>query len=231
MKHIKLLAFILLISAQSWAQSFVINDLSTLSDNFSFERSRANTTGDLDTYYNVTGSPYLTESFVTGEIVMNDSIKFVNIPLRLNMYTNMMEFRNQRNQILEIDTFRNYAFFVGGLTLKTTTFIENNLEKKGVLQVLVDGDIKLLKRQRVAFKAATKPEGFKDKQPNMFVRETDRYFLSINGQTPVSFSKRKTLLNKLIEAIPEIEQYAKNNRVRINSEESLIKLFEFSNNN
>ncbi|MFT3738183.1 MAG: hypothetical protein QM786_05455 [Breznakibacter sp.] len=65
-----------------FSQTMVISDIHTLSDQFNFERSK-NVTFDGSSYRNVTGSPYLNDAFIAGEVVVNDSARIEKNPFAL----------------------------------------------------------------------------------------------------------------------------------------------------
>ncbi len=213
-----------------FSQAYIISDIGSLSDQFNFEKSRANVLNGPN-YSNIEGSPYLSEEFIPGEVILNDSIRFEKIPLRYNIYSDKIEFRNDRKQILEIDASNQaYRFNFGNLCFTSSDYSYNGHNERGILELLADGKIRLYKKYLIDFKPATKAIGFKDAEPDKFVRLDDDYLIATGQGNPEPFRNTKELLGKLKQIKPDIEQYAKDQKLKLKSEKGLIQLIQFCNN-
>ena len=203
-------------------------DLDNLSDKISYEESKTNT---LDGVY-VEGTPYLNKEFTPGEVVINDSIKYHNIPLRYNIYTEKIQFLNAQNQIRVLDNLQQtYRFDFGNHAFTIRDYLgDEGKVKHGVLEVLADGHIQLYKKYQVDFEQATKAIGYKDAEPNRFVRQDDELLIAVGKAIPQKIRPNKKLLKKLALFKPNIEQYVKNHKLNPKSERDLIQLIQYCNN-
>jgi hypothetical protein len=102
-------------------------------------------------------------------------------------------------------------------------------DKRGILELLVDGNVGLYRQYIVHFKEATKTAGYQEAQPNRFVRQSDEYLLSIGDSMPETIRKSKLLMEDLKKIKPDIEDYAKEQKLKIKSEEGLTKLIQYCN--
>lgn len=230
---LKVVSFIIVLLSFSYSgftQAFQIRDLGTLTDQFSYERSRIISIYGVD-HYDIEGTPFLNESFIIGEVLLNDSVRFVNIPLRYNIYNDRMEFKNEREQILELDIAKDgFVFFVENQVFLMRDYIYDGFDSRGVLELIADGKIRLYKKYKIEFKPATAPRGFQEAKPNRLVRQRDKFLLSIDGQTPRDFRNRNELITALQSIDPGIEDYIKDKRLNINSEKDMKRIVERINN-
>jgi hypothetical protein len=206
-----------------------INNLNTLHDQYTFEKSKANALGT-DRYSMIAGSPYLSEEFKTGEVIINDSVRYKEIPLRYNIFTDRMEYTDAQERVLEVNTSINrFTFLYDDHLFKLVQFNDGTQIKKGLLELIVDGKTRLYRKYIIEIKAGSPPKGYQAATPAKFIRKKDQFLLATDDNIPILISRRKDLIRKLEEVNPEIHQYLKENRVRIGSEQSLIKLIRFSN--
>ena len=83
-------------------QAFTIADLSSFSDLLSFEKNKSGAFYN-NGYRDFDGTPYLNDNFIPGEVIINNSIRIEDVPLRYNIFSNRIEFRNKQKQVFEID--------------------------------------------------------------------------------------------------------------------------------
>ena len=222
---------LMLFTLSAFAQAFVIGDVNTLSDHLTYKNSDNNNPG-IDSYYaNIDGSPYLDNEFSTGEVTMNDSLQFKNIPLRYNVLNDKMQFLDERNQIFEIDNpEQNYRYILGEHRFLSCDYSIEGEIQHGIIEELVKGKIKLYKKYSAKFKPATKAIGFQEAEPDRILRDDEIYLFAIGNAVPenIRFNK-KTLFNSLEPFKKDIEQYAKKENLKLRSEEDLIRLIRYCN--
>lgn len=225
MKLILTLLIISIAGSSGFSQSSVMRSLSDLSDQYTLSKAR----GILE-YSDVEGSPYLNEAFVPGEVVINDTMVYSKIPVRYNIYNDRIEFQTSAGQILEIDILeQKTSYKIGSQFFISTDYIDRGEEEKGILEFLVDGKIQLYKQYIVDFKQATETKGYEDAKPNRFVRQDDEFLLVIDQGKPETFRNSKELMEKLTLINPGIEQYKKSQKLKLRSEEDLIRLIRYCN--
>ncbi|MFO8000929.1 MAG: hypothetical protein R6U46_06785 [Marinilabilia sp.] len=227
MRRTFLLLFCLAVVYSGYSQAYEITDLNTLSDQFNFERNEMK---DIDALYEkIEGSPFLNEDFVPGDVVINDSVTIEEIPLRYDIYRDRIQFLDKRDQVLEIDLSKPITFYFDDRSFVICDYKEKAEEKRGVLELLVEGRIRLYKKYNIEFKKATKAIGFRDAQPNMFNRREAEYFISVDNGIPEKINKKKSLIRKLKDLNPEVEDYLENRKLRLRKENELVQLIQFCN--
>lgn len=218
-------ACILIIAGSSaFSQSYEMRNLSDLNDQYVLQKSR-------DSEYNsVEGTPYLDKEFVKGEIVVDDTMRYLDIPLRYNIYNDKIEFKDESGQVLEVGIDAPACIYkFGPHRFVSTEYIDRGKEKQGILEVLVEGHVQLFKQYIVDFKQATETKGYEDAKPNRFVRQGDEYFLAIDEGKPEFIRNSKALLEKLKPLYPDIEEYKKSQKLKLRSENDFIRLIQYCN--
>ncbi len=211
-------------------QSYEINDVNSLSDQFKFGRFTDITFDETSEQKNYEGSPFFNDNFFSGEVVINDSSNYRQVPLRYNIYTDKIQFSNNQGRILEFNLAnQKYVFTIEGHQFVYKDYFSGKENEKGVLELLFEGQISLYKRYSVVFKSATKEAGFKPAEPNRFERLDDKYLIAIENNLPESINLSKKLLESLKVFKPDIEEYVKTHKIKLRSEQDLIQLIQYCN--
>lgn len=140
-----LLAFIILIlyGLPGSSQTTIITNLSELTNEYTHERSQNNFMREAE----FEGSPFLNDQFIPGEIIANDTLVFREVPLRYNIYNDRFEFRNEDDQILEIGVLDNsFRYNILNNIFCTLNYSDRGKVKRGILEILVDGNARLYKQ-------------------------------------------------------------------------------------
>ncbi|MFW6267574.1 MAG: hypothetical protein ACOC1E_00420 [Marinilabiliaceae bacterium] len=207
-----------------------MQELHSMSDQLTYEKSKVNAL-DKNPYENIEGSPYLNEIFVPGEVIINDSIRVEEVPVRYNIYTDRIEFKDEEDQILEIDISQDdFVFKVANLTFTNEDYRLKNEKKQGLLEMLVDGHVQLFRKYNVKFQEAKKAKGYQDPEPKRFVRKKEQYLVAIGDEHPETFQKSKDLIKKLEKINPDVHQYIDSENLKIRKEEDLVQLVQHCNN-
>lgn len=230
MKTIFFLAFSFAFVLSGFSQSFVISDLSTLSDHVNVRKGNNNTLNG-KYYEHIDGSPFLKNEFQKGIVSVNDTLSFKDVPLRYNIFTDKIEFKDRKDQVLEInDQNQDYYFLINQKHFKTVDYIYDNAIKRGVLEILVRGHIQLYKKYQVEFEPATKAIGFQDAQPDRFVSKDAEYFLAVDNEKPKEIKlNKKDIFSQLKQFKADIEKYAKAEKLNTKSEKDLVQLLQYCN--
>ncbi|ASB50932.1 hypothetical protein [Alkalitalea saponilacus] len=230
MKTTILSTFFLFLKIAICAQSSIIGDLNRLIDQHKLENRRARAIAD-DRYSQIDGSPYLNEDFKTGVVVINDTLIFEDIPMRYNIFSDRIEYKNDQDQVLELDTRRinKYDFKIDDLHLSLKEYTDGDLVLFGLLEVLEKGEVTLYRKYHVEMQEATPPKGFQEARPNRFVRRNDKNLISIGDDLPMMINNRRDF-NGIIELIDaDLDSYLRNNKVRFRSEDSILELVSYIN--
>jgi len=226
MKKITFLAILILFALTGISQTYIISDLSTLSDQYTLDKSGKSGL----VAPNIDGTPYLMDEFSEGEVIINDSIRIEKVPLRYNIYNDKIEFQNENEQILEIgNESSSYQFDFKDLSFCNLNYLVDGETQLGILELLVDGNVKLYKKYNLELAPAQKAIGFQDATPDRFVRKEDQYLVSIGQELPSVFSNPKKLLTELQKIRPDINSVAKKEKIRLRSEKGLCTLIQYCN--
>lgn len=229
MKLFLILTALFLLVQNAVSQSTQIHEINRTIDQFVRERSSGSAV-DPNKYANVAGSPYLDEAFKEGNVIINDTIPFSQVPLRYNIVTDKMEFKNKREQLMEIDySAGQYSFLIDDHHFKVLDYKDKNKHQNGHLELLVDGAVQLYKKHNRQFEKATQVKAFEEPLPDRFVENDPTFLIAKKGEIPETISKKRDLLQKLNVDNPKIEQYLKDNKLKMRSEESVIDLITFYN--
>ncbi len=183
------------------------------------------------TYEDISGSPYASNDFTQGEVILPDSNAYRGVLLRLNIYANQMEFKNKDGQILEILDPQKYdRFVIGKQAYRYANYAEGNRTIRGYLQILSDGPVILYKKLRINFQEEQKPAAYKDAQPPKFITMAPEFYLSVNGGLAEKVKSQKQVLELLKDHDPGLAAFVKQEKLNFNKEEELIKAVEHCNN-
>ncbi|QIA08089.1 hypothetical protein [Draconibacterium halophilum] len=226
MTKITFLAILILYALTGISQIYIISDLSSLSDQYTVIKSGRSglVAPDID------GTPYMMDEFSEGEVIINDSICIEKVPLRYNIYNDKIEYKNEEGQILEIgNESTSYQFDFDDFSFHNLKYVLDGNTQTGILELLVDGNVKLYKQYRLEFAPAQKAIGFQEATPDRFVRKEDQYLISIGQELPYVFSNAKKLLPELQKVRPDINSVIKKQKIRIRSEKGLCTLIKYCN--
>lgn len=229
MKHLLILTALFLIVQDAFSQSNQSSEINRFVDEFRRERSSGSAI-DQSRYETIAGSPYMAEEFAEGEVIINDSIRHGKVPLRYNIFTDKMEFKNRHDQFMEVDySAGQFSFLLNAHQFEVLEYKDKGKSQNGHLELLVDGKIRLYRKYNMLFEKATKVRGFETALPDRFVMQDPTFLIAIADEVPETISKRKDLLQKLNQDDPKVEQYLNDNKLRMKSEASLVDLITFYN--
>ncbi|WP_167619175.1 hypothetical protein [Maribellus sediminis] len=227
MQRIVFLAFVLLVAQSVSAQSFVIGDISTLSDHIIYRNSK----NHASIYDNIDGIPYLTAEFIQGEVLISDSLRIVNVPLRYNILNDKIEFRNENDQVLELNMEElGYRFWFDEHVFVPGSYVADGEKKVGILEQLDEGRLSLFKKYSAEFKPATKAIGFQDAEPDRIERKDEIYLLAEGQGIPKAIkANKKEIFAALKPFKSDIEQFAKSEKLNPRKEADFIELVRYCN--
>ena len=182
-------------------------------------------------YANIEGNPFVDKEFQTGTLQFKDSIVVSDILLRLNHYSDQIEFR-ENNQILGLGNPEDLVQVqFGAHTFIYSDYKEGNKNKNGYFEVLANGNVKLLYRRESIVKREQVPASnysggnFKD-----YFRTAREYYLKTGAEPAHKIIKsQKSVFKFLPEKETELKKYIKTQHLRINKDKDLIKLINYYN--
>ena len=128
----------------------------------------------------IKGSPNLNDNFVLGSILTLNKIKYVDVPLRYNIYNDDIEFEVDKNTYLAISNPKSMKEICIGDDVFIYTIKRNKKgDQFGYYQLLQKGKVQLLSRYNIVFKEATTTTGYKAPEPAKLERNSNTYYLTI----------------------------------------------------
>lgn len=188
-----------------------------------------------DRYKDIKGSPMYFKDWVTGRIMRHDALIYEDVQLNYNGYTNTFEIKNG-TEMIELD---------GAVYLRVDVDAEDNpeaadriptkhfafqkdlhprFEEKFVIILFAENDVMLIKEFRADIAKHTiqdvgKKVDFKD------FKRKENYYLKSKGQMKSVRFRKKNILAAFDS--PEIEEYIKENKLRLREEADLIELAQY----
>lgn len=182
----------------------------------------------------VIGDPFLDPEFKKGAIYFSDSTKLVDIKLRYNVFLDKMDI------VFKGDTFGiQPSYRMVGLQIGDRLFMNSLMYDKwtkefkyGYLEVLADGNLKLLKQYQKTYtynSFTTKYNGGGGDKNYHYI-DKDRLFYKTGIASAIELKKGKKKILKIFEdEAPMIEEYVEEKKLNFRSEEDLKEIFEYYN--
>ena len=215
---------ILLFSISTFAQNAANANSRTFTDflnihNTSTSRNPYLTSDEID------GSAYLNDEFVLGSILTKDNIRYINVPLRYNIYNDDIEFEMTKGSYLAIS----HPEKMKEIRIGDDVFIydikrNKKGEQYGYYKLVEDGKIQLLSRFNIVFKEGTTTTGYKAAEPPKFNRNANSLYLKIGTKEPQQLSKKKDIGRIFGPKAKEITALMKAEGLNFRKEGDLIKL-------
>ena len=181
---------------------------------------------------NVIGSPFLSEEFTPGKVMVNDKV-FAKM-LRYNAYADQIEMKIENDEISSLVRRHDVDATIGNSKFKLLTYESKEGKQQNYGVVLSEGTkaslYKRFKKDLIPGKEATssysedKPARFDDKQS---------YLLKLDGEDIVEMKlKKKDILKKLESgSSARLTDFIAENKLKMNKEEDFIRLITFYNQN
>ncbi len=178
----------------------------------------------------IDGSPHENNEFAYGVVVTRSNLRYENIPLRFNIYTNEMEFKTEDGTVLYIASPEIIEFIgIGDEIYLYAPYSLANRLLRGFFKVLVDGDVTLLLKQNITLRDAEPAQPYKDAIPARFIRTPDEFYIRKAPAEAHKVANRKELLHVLGDQSSRMEEFLKKNKTRFNRAEDLIHAIEYYN--
>ena len=180
-------------------------------------------------FEDIQGSPYDPADFVAGEFLM-DGQPSLGLNMRYNMYDDEIEVKEDDGTITAFLRNTTTSFRIGDRLYRPFKYTEDGLTKDANFEVLVDGDIKLLKRRQVVLIPPEKaPTPNQQDRAAKFIEQTEYYTVRGEG-APVPFKEKKgELLELFPEHASEIKSLIKEQNLKVKRQDDLVLLFESLN--
>ena len=183
----------------------------------------------------IEGSVYYNDQFVKGDVFYLDKL-FDSYPMRYNAYSDEIEIRRTEASALEsVYKSTSLTCIIDNERYIYAKYFDNNGEVKegyiirlneGPKYVLFEKKSKVYKEGKKATTSMhpTYPPKFEDKH---------NYYISTDGEYPIHFKGSKKELTAIFgsDMASELKSFIKENKIKLNNEQDLIKLMDFVNSN
>ncbi|WAC41889.1 hypothetical protein [Pedobacter sp. SL55] len=171
-------------------------------------------------YENVTGSPYLVDQWLNGEVRLANGSLVKSKAVKYDAVENKLLFQ-QDNKVFEF--FPKAVAFVLFAPERKRTFLLKENEKDGYFELLEDGKIQLLKKTR---KKIVDRKDYNSSVVETIIAENVSYFLLVEGKQKEVKLNRKSIISVL----PSYKEYINTQNLDPSDlEKSFIKLIAILN--
>ena len=174
------------------------------------------------------GSPYYNQVFINGKILDLLDNKLTSVDIRYNIFNQQMEviFQKEIKSLVKSDQ---YLCFIGDEKFIYFKDVKNQNEGS-YYKILVDNlNASLLVEYTCKFYPEEKPKTSLEKGKKAKFKTTESYYIKFDDRLVKVVSNK----NKMIEQFPKnkdlIKKYINDNKIDLNSEEDLVKLINYYN--
>lgn len=221
-----LLISIVLVTVHSSAQ-VVVPELDEWLSTVGFKQSIEDELNP-DIYGQVKGSPYLSEDFVKGEVMMRNGDKYQGI-LRYDLYANEIQFKVR--EMIYVIAFPQEieSLTIGNVKLVYAGYIIDRKLNHSYFEQLTSGPCELLTKKQVLLKDAVPAKPYVEAQPARFKLQKDVYYLKKGDIPAMKIGKKSEVIEFLNEGDYPIADFIKKEKINLNQKEDLLKLVEYYN--
>lgn len=207
------------------SQAIIPKEIRNIGDQVELDNMQS---ADGSRYVNVKGTPYLTELFVPATVYPDDDLFFV----KYNVVDDEIEVKLSATKIIILDnTFKKYTIVFKESNEKLVTL--NVVDEKNpgyFVEIKKTDNISLYKKRTKDFIQATKAtDNYSKDKPARFSNLEEVFYIQLapDGTVQEIPKKRKSFLKLFQNNQGEIEGYIKKNKIKLNKEDDLVKLFTF----
>ena len=175
------------------------------------------------------GSPYMDEEFTEAIVISSDSNIYKGVPLRYNVYNDLFEVKLEDGAYALKRGVIVCEVIMGDHSFIYTLYDYQSVEKEGYLEIIAEGEYSLLKQYQVVFKQAEPVKPYQDARPAIFQTRDPLLYISHGDSKPVFVRNKKYLLDIAGDKGKALNDFMKDNKLKMRSQEDMIKAVEFLN--
>jgi hypothetical protein len=182
-----------------------------------------------DTEVTVEGSPYLNDSFISGEVHFEKGPPSA-VPVRYNIYRDYMEYE-QQGKVYVLDP----SSRIKKVTINELVFLVEKYENKGkgtfgYFTLLDSGKVSLFTKQVVIFHEQKEPKALESGvTPAKYARAANAFYFKTHNGIITKIDNLKKFVSGLPDKQNEVMQFAKAEKLSTRKEDELKKLIQFYN--
>lgn len=176
----------------------------------------------------IEGSAYLREEFLDGRVTLENGVEYNHIPLRYNVYNDLVEFKSSNGEVYNI----NNPDVVEGIVIgdKIYRYLTCEVQKEEVrvlAELLFDGTVKLYKHYRMRIQPGRVAGTHTKAQPPKFVNTPSLFVVEIPGTGLEVINGKKELFAVFGDKSAQIKKFMKDRGLSVKQEADLVKIIEF----
>ncbi len=174
----------------------------------------------------IEGNPYFEKEFQTGEIIHKDSSVTRDVLMRLNHYSDQIEFK-YKNSIMIFTQPRDIDHVTfGHKSFVFSDYSTGKKNKSGFFEVLAWGNCKLfLRRASIIKREKLPPTELKGGNFRDYFRTTEEYYLKKGDLPAIKIQKtKKSILKALSDHETELIDFIEKRELKLKKDEDLIDL-------
>lgn len=184
---------------------------------------------------NIEGSPYFSETYLDSRIILQNESLVREASGRVNLLNQTFEFMNE-GKLLEV-TFAEIKILelVNSAQGKVVRFVNGNqigLSKNMLYQEVFQGDSFDIVKELSYKLSDVQVDGYSQTEAKRKVMESEELFLILSGKAS-SFKRNQKSFNSVLplDFQQKLEQYAKSKKLSWKTDQNLIEILEYLDNN
>lgn len=175
----------------------------------------------------IEGSRYLNDGFLLGDIYYDDSLQITEIPLRLNLHNDELEFLHNDSAYALAQPYRIDKIVLGNdeiIYIKT----RSNTEVSGYVKLWNVRYPMLVTKMRINFyKKVVSRSPDVESRPDRFERAPDKQYLVKSENEIIEITSTRKLIKLLGDYSQELTAFAKEDKISANDPASLMRLLDY----
>lgn len=179
----------------------------------------------------IEGTPYLSESYVTAEILYAKG-NLAKLPARYNAFQDLIEYKQNGNSFVIDPTTQIKKVNFGEQTFVVDKFEYKGKTKYGFLTLLDSGKVMLLAKKMIAYsdsKVSRGLDGIDVTSPAKFSALPDTYYYKIGDGELQKVENIKDMIASFPDKQEELTKFAKKEKISAKKEKDLKQLVQYYN--
>jgi hypothetical protein len=178
----------------------------------------------------VKGSPYLMDEFVDGFVVTKTNIKYIEIPLRYNLFNEEIEFRRDETVFALQNPADYQAVSIGNRLFIYSNYLASSTIRSSYFEVLNNQKtLMLLKRHEVELLEPIPTKGYVEAKPAEFKKLLARFYLKFNENPAQEITTQKAFLSMFGEKSQLILNLMDREQLKLKREADLVRIVQYYN--
>lgn len=180
-------------------------------------------------YEGVEGFPTLVKDFVRGRIKMNKDQVLKTDYINYDVFNDeVFVFKSGKELIVSRTNVQSFEMDVNGEIL-TFSKQKNSEGEIGYYQVLVQGEFSLFIKHKKIFRKADYQGAYSANRTKDEFTDEQKFYWAKDDLDLVKLKNKKSLLNELGDGAAKAEKFIKENNLKTDSQDDLLRLFQYLN--